>query len=168
VLIHWQGGQHAELSLRKRRTGQHRWTTSVETADLIRQLARRMSDKQIAAQLNRLGIRTAKGHTWTRIRVGNFRTIHEIPNYSPGEREARGELTLEEAATQLGVSYSTVQRLIQRRQVPAQQVCPGGPWTLRAEDVEAFRTQNSAKQSRKNRPSSPHRDQQTLVFPEDI
>ena len=53
VLIHWQGGQHSELLLRKRRTGQHRWTTSVETADLIRQLARRMSDKQIAAQLNR-------------------------------------------------------------------------------------------------------------------
>jgi excisionase family DNA binding protein len=168
VLIHWQGGEHSELSLRKRRPGQHRWTASIETVDLIQQLARRMSDKQIAAQLNRLGIETAKGHTWTRIRVGNFRTIHEIPNYSPGEREARGELTLEEAATQLGVSYSTVQRMIQRRQVPAKQVCPGGPWTLRAEDVEAFRTQNSAKQSRKNRPSSPHRNQQTLEFPEGI
>ncbi len=90
VLIHWQGGQHSELSLRKRRAGEHRWTTSVETVDLIRQLARRMMDKQLAAQLNRLGIKTAKGHTWTRIRVGNFRTIHEIPNYSPGEREARG------------------------------------------------------------------------------
>jgi excisionase family DNA binding protein len=100
--------------------------------------------------------------------VGNFRTIHEIPNHSPGEREARGELTLEEAATQLGVSYSTVQRMIQRRQVPAQQVCPGGPWALRAEDVEALRAQNGTNKSRKNRPSLPHRDQQTLVFPEDI
>jgi DNA invertase Pin-like site-specific DNA recombinase len=62
VLIHWQGGQHSELSLRKRRAGEHRWTTSVETIDLIRQLARRMMDKQLAAQLNRLGIKTAKGH----------------------------------------------------------------------------------------------------------
>jgi excisionase family DNA binding protein len=167
VLIHWQGGQHSELSLRKRRTGQHRWTTAVETVDLIRHLARRMSDQQIAAQLNRLGIKTAKGHTWTRVRVGNFRTIHEIPNYSPGEREARGELTLEQAATQLRVSYSTVQRMIQSRQLPAQQVCPGGPWTLRGEDVEAFRIQNSAKPCRKSRPSSPDRNQQTLVFPED-
>ena len=167
VMIHWQGGQHSELSLRKRHVGEHRWTTSVETVDLIRQLARRMSDKQLAAQLNRLGIKTAKGHTWTRTRVGNFRTIHEITNYSPGEREARGELTLEEAATQLGVSYSTVQRLIQRRRLPAQQICPGGPWTLRAEDVEVFHTKNSAKTSRKNCPSPPLRDQQTLVFPED-
>ncbi len=168
VLIHWQGGQHTELSLRKRRTGQHRWTTSVETVDLIRQLARRMSDKQIAAQLNRLGIKTAKGHTWTRVRVGNFRTIHEIPNHSPGEREARGELTLEEAAARLGVSYSTMQRLIRRQQVPAQQVCPGGPWTLRTEDVEAFRTQDGSGRPPKKRPSSPDRDQRTLEFPEDI
>jgi hypothetical protein len=72
VLIHWKGGQHSELSLRKRRPGEHRWTAPAETVDLIRQLARRMSDKQIAAQLNRLGVETAKGHTWTRIRVGNF------------------------------------------------------------------------------------------------
>jgi excisionase family DNA binding protein len=166
VLIHWQGGQHSELSLRKRRPGEHRWTTSVETVDLIRQLARRMSDKQIAAQLNRLGIETAKGHTWTRIRVGNFRNIHEIPNYSPGEREARGELTLEEAATRLGVSYSTVQRMIQRRQLPAHQVCPGGPWTVRADEVEASRTQKGASRPLMSRPSSPHRNQQTLEFPE--
>jgi excisionase family DNA binding protein len=168
VLIHWQGGQHSELLLRKRRPGQHRWTTAAETVELIRQLARRMSDKQIAAQLNRLGLKTAKEHTWTRVRVGNFRTIHEIPNYSPGEREARGELTLEQAAAQLGVSYSTVQRLIQRRQVPAQQVCPGGPWILRAADVEAFRTQNAAERSRRSRPSSPDPNQKTLEFPEDI
>src|SRR5512142_1610825 len=165
VLIHWQGGQHSELSLRKRRPGEHRWTTSVETADLIRQLARRMSDKQIAAQLNRLGIETAKGHTWTRIRVGNFRTIHEIPNYSPGEREARGELTVEEAASRLGVSYSTVQRMIQRRQLPAQQVCPGGPWALRTEDVEAFLAQNGVHRPPRHCPSSPHRNQRSREFP---
>ncbi|HMB03854.1 MAG TPA: recombinase family protein, partial [Isosphaeraceae bacterium] len=166
VLIHWQGGQHSELSLRKRRSGQHRWATPIETVDLIRHLARRMPDKQIAAQLNRLGIETAKGHTWTRIRVGNFRTIHEIPNYSHGEREARGELTVEEAASRLGVSYSTVQRMIQRRQLPAQQVCPGGPWALRTEDVEAFLAQNSVHRPPRHRPSSPHRNQRSLEFPE--
>jgi excisionase family DNA binding protein len=166
VLLHWQGGQHSELSLRKRRPGEHRWTTPVGTVDLIRQLARRMPDKQIAAHLNRLGIETAKGHTWTRIRVGNFRTIHEIPNYSLGEREARGELTVEEAAARLGVSYSTVQRMIQRRQLPARQVCPRGPWVLHTEDVEAFLAQHSAPQPPRRRPSSPHRDQRTLEFPE--
>jgi AraC-like DNA-binding protein len=82
---------------------------------LIRQLARLLSDKQIAAQLNRMNIKTSKGHTWTRTRVGNFRTVNDIPNYTPGERQARREMTIEEVAQKLGVSYSTVQRMIQSR-----------------------------------------------------
>ena len=84
---------------------QDRRTTPKETTQLIRELARIMPDKQIAAQLNRLGIPTAKGHTWTRIRVGNFRTQNYIANFQSDERQARGELTVEEAAEKLGVSY---------------------------------------------------------------
>ncbi len=28
VLVHWQGGQHTELNLRKRKVGEHRWKTA--------------------------------------------------------------------------------------------------------------------------------------------
>ena len=98
VLVHWQGGQHTELNLRKRKTGETRWKTADSTLALIEQLARVMSDRQIAAQLNRLGIKTAKGYGWTRGRVGNFRTDNAVANYTPGERQARGELTIEEVA----------------------------------------------------------------------
>src|ERR1700687_2866138 len=95
-----------------------------------------MSDKQIAAQLNRMGITSSRGHTWTRIRVGNFRKANDIPNYAPGERQARGELTIEQVAEKLGVSYSTVQRMIRRKQLAAHQICPGAPWTIRSKDLE--------------------------------
>jgi excisionase family DNA binding protein len=168
VLIHWQGGQHTELQLRKRRSGEHRFASPPEKVLLIRELAQRMSDKQIAAQLNRLGIKSAKGHTWTRTRVGNFRKIHTIPNHSPGEHEARGELTLEETASRLGVSYSTVQRLIRRGRLPARQICPRGPWIVLAKDVDAFQTQARALESPRSGASAPPSTQQTLLFPEDI
>jgi DNA invertase Pin-like site-specific DNA recombinase len=167
VLLHWQGGQHTELELRKRRPGEHRYASPPETVTLLRQLAQRMSDKQVAAQLNRLGIKTAKGHTWTRIRVGNFRKIHNIRNYCPEEQQARGELTLEETAARLGVSYSTVQRLIRRGQLPARQLCPKGPWIVLATDVEMFRTKAHGAGNARAGASSPPSTQQTLAFPED-
>jgi excisionase family DNA binding protein len=152
VMLHWEGGQHTELGLRKRRTGEHRWTTAPDTIKLIKQLARQLPDKQIAAHLNRMGIKTAKGHTWTRIRVGNFRNANNIPNFSPGEREERGELTIDEVAEKLGVSYSTVTRMIRRKQLPAHRACPGAPWIVRGEDLTSAR----------NRPSSDSPDQLIL------
>jgi excisionase family DNA binding protein len=159
ALVHWRGGQHTELNLRKRKNGEHRWKTSDDTSELIQQLARLMSDKQIAAQLNRMGIKSAKGHTWTRIRVGNFRKINGIPNYTPGERQARGELTIENVAEKLRVSYSTVQRMIQRKQLPASRVCLGAPWIIRATDVKTVAEHG---------PSSATSNQQHLDFVDDI
>ena len=160
VLIHWRGGQHTELNLRKRKTGEHRWKTSEDSLVLIQQLARLMSDKQIAGQLNRMGIKSSKEHTWTRTRVGKFRTVNDIPNYTPGERQARGELTVEEVAKKLGVSYSTVQRMIQRKQLPASQVCPGAPWIIRPEDLGPIRPNSTGNSD----PSSPSPNQKNLVF----
>lgn len=95
LIIHWQGGDHTELHVVKNQTGQHRWTTNVEVKALIMQLARQLNDGSIAALLNLLGHRTGKDHTWTEMRVRSFRGDHQIAVYKSGEREARGELTLE-------------------------------------------------------------------------
>jgi len=162
VLVHWQGGQHTELNLSKRKAGEHRWKTADSTAALIEQLARVLSDRQIAAQLNRMGIKTAKGYGWTRGRVGSFRTDNAIANYVPGERQARGELTIEETANRLGVSYSTVQRLIKGRQLPARQICAGAPWIIRSEDAGRFR--DCGGRQRFKVPSSEASAQQVLDF----
>ncbi len=162
VLVHWQGGQHSELNLRKRKTGEHRWKTEDSTLALVEQLARLMSDRQIAAQLNRMGIKSAKGHGWTRGRAGSFRTDNAIANYTPGERQARGELTIEEVANRLEVSYSTVQRMIKRRHLPARQVCAGAPWIIRAEDADSLGS--SARSLRSKAPSSNTPDQQAFEF----
>jgi excisionase family DNA binding protein len=162
VLIHWQGGQHTEVNLRKRKIGEHRWKTSNDTLGLIGQLARLMPDKQIAAQLNRMGIKSAKGHNWTRTRVGNFRTMNNIPNYIPGERQSRGEFTIEEVAKKLGVSYSTVQRTIQRKQLSARQVCPGAPWIIRSDSLEIPRQNLNHDALGRRTPSSASPTQETL------
>jgi excisionase family DNA binding protein len=136
LIIHWQGGDHTELNVVKNRSGQHRWTTNVEVKELITQLARQLNDGSIAALLNLLGHRTGKGHTWTEMRVRSFRGDHQIAVYKAGEREARGELTLEQAAEALATSKMTVLRMIGAGVLQATQACKGAPWVIRAVDVQ--------------------------------
>jgi excisionase family DNA binding protein len=135
LLIHWQGGDHTPLRVRKNATGNHRWTTDPDTTALIKELSRIMPDLTIAAVLNRGGTRTARGHTWTERRVYTFRKDHDIPPYREGERRERGELTLEEAADALSTSKMTVLRMIRAGTIRAHQVCKGAPWIINSEVV---------------------------------
>ncbi|HEY5658082.1 MAG TPA: helix-turn-helix domain-containing protein, partial [Myxococcota bacterium] len=136
LLMHWEGGDHTALEVRKNRTGEHRWKTDVEIGKIIEDLARLMPDSRIAALLNRADKRTAKGHRWTRNHVCVFRNKHGIAVYQEGERQARRELTLEEAAEALGVSLVRVRRLIKSKALPARQACVGAPWVIRQADLE--------------------------------
>jgi excisionase family DNA binding protein len=135
LALHWKGGDHTTLAVAKNRSGQHRWKTSAATEELIGDLARLVPDPSIASILNRLGVRTAKGHTWTQQRVRAFRNDHGIAVYRDGERAERGEVTLEEAAGRLGISKMTVARLIKDRLLPAKQTCIGAPYVIQEADL---------------------------------
>ena len=74
LLIHWAGGRHAELRMKKKETGRHRRCTSVEAVEVVRQMAGTFSDEQIALTLNRLGLRTGAGNTWNELRVSSLRS----------------------------------------------------------------------------------------------
>jgi excisionase family DNA binding protein len=138
LVLHWQGGDHTELQFEKVRTGQHRYVTNTDTVELIGALAMIQPDQMIASILNRLGRRTAHDQTWNARRVCSIRRHHAIPVYREGERQARGELTVSEVATILGVSSTTVLRMIRHKQLPATQVCANAPWILRKEDIDTF------------------------------
>jgi len=136
VKLHWKGGDHTALQVAKNRTGRTRWTTSVETERLIHDLARLGPDRSIASILNRLGVHTAKGLSWTQERVRGFRKDHQIAVYREGERAERGEIILHEAASRLGVSKMTVVRLIKDGLLPAKQACIGAPYVIRQADLD--------------------------------
>jgi excisionase family DNA binding protein len=136
LVLHWQGGDHTRLEVVKNRTGQNRWKTDVETVQLVRDLARILPDHSIAPLLNRLGIRSAKGQSWTQLRVRNFRSVHRITVYREGERAARRELILTEAASCLGVHRMTIIRLIRDGLLPARQTCVGAPYVIQEEDLD--------------------------------
>jgi excisionase family DNA binding protein len=161
LVLHWQGGDHTRLEVAKNRTGQNRWKTDIETVQLVRELARILPDHSIAPLLNRLGIRSAKGQSWTQLRVRNFRGVHQISVYRDGERTQRHELILHEAASLLGVHKMTVVRLIRDGLLPARQACVGAPYVIREDDLDRPALQRALANGRAVSPD-PH--QESLSF----
>jgi hypothetical protein len=93
LLIHWTGGRHSELRIKKNLTGKHSRCTSLEAIEIIRQMAGKFPDDQIAATLNRLAFRTGTGNTWTEGRIRSLRSYHEWPAYDVKTASRQG-LTL--------------------------------------------------------------------------
>ncbi len=136
LVLHWQGGDHTQVEFQKIGTGRHRYVTDDDLVEIVRMLARIEPDARIASILNRNQRRTAHGDEWTAKRVCSLRNNHAIPVYSEGERQARGEMSVSEVAAALGVTPTTVLRLIRLKQLRATQACVGAPWILRRTDVE--------------------------------
>jgi DNA invertase Pin-like site-specific DNA recombinase len=164
LVIHWRGGDHTRLSVRRNRAGRTRWATDADVIDLLRVLARQMSDTAIAALLNRAGKSTGRGNSWTRSRVCSVRSQQGVAVYREGERAERGESTLEEAAQTLSISVSTVRRLVASGILPARQLCKGAPWIIRCADLRSEEVQRAADARRHRRPPPDDARQQASLL----
>jgi excisionase family DNA binding protein len=121
LIIHWKGGQHSELRLRKPRTGEHGCCTSDDALAVIRSMASRWSDQDIAATLNRMALPTGQGKTWTAHRVSSIRRVRGIHAYKSAEKDGTW-LTLREAAQRCGVTSHRIRKLIKAGTLRAEQV----------------------------------------------
>ena len=134
LTIHWRGGQHSELRVRKPRTGEHGCATTEDALAVMRSMAGRWSDEHIAASLNRMGLPTGQGKTWTAHRVSSVRRVRGIHAYRSAEKDGQW-LTMTEAAKLLGVTSHAIRRLIKTGVLHAVQVIPGAPHQIRAADL---------------------------------
>ena len=163
VTVHWRGGQHSRLRVRKPRTGEHGCRTPEEALAVMERMAARWSDEGIAASLNRMGLRTGQGKTWTACRVGSIRKVHGLHAYRSAEKDGAW-LTMTEAATKLGVTNHVIRRLIEERILPAEQVVAGAPYQIRAVDLADQRI--AAALVRRGRPYRVGSADQIPMFPD--
>jgi excisionase family DNA binding protein len=161
LTIHWRGGQHSELRVRKPRSGEHECRTSEEAVAVIRSMATRWSDEEIAATLNRMGLPTGQGKTWTAHRVSSLRRVRGIHAYKSAEKNGEW-LTMSEAAATLGVSHHQIRRLIKEGSLAADQVVPDAPYQIRASDLHTDRVTTAL--ARKGRPCRVIPENQTSIF----
>lgn len=163
MMVRWQGGDHTPLAVKKNKAGHHRWSSAPDLDPLIQALARQLPDKDIASLLNRMGKITGRQNGWTQSRVCSFRNQRGIDVYNVGERIARSEHTLKEAAEILDVQPMTVLRMIRAGHLPAEQYCKGAPWVIRRTDIDHPDIQHYAK-SGMRRPLSKSDAQRLLDF----
>jgi excisionase family DNA binding protein len=115
--------------------------------------------------LNRVGIRTARGLTWNAGRVRAYRSYHNLPALDRTNDKPSEILTLDEAASMLGVCTMTVRRLIGRGILPAVQPAPFVPWSIRRSDLDEPRVQQAVQASKDYRPRTTSRDTKTPKIP---
>jgi len=165
LVIHWKGGKHTPLMLPRNRTGQHRRSTDRAVVDVVRDLARAQSDGDIARVLNRLGYRTGADNTWTALRVLSLRRYHGIAAF---ERSAdrRGILTIADAAATLGVSATTVRRMVTLGVLPATQPIRHAPWTIQQEDLARDAVRQAVDAIKAGRALPRSRDEAQLTLSE--
>jgi excisionase family DNA binding protein len=161
LTIHWRGGQHSELRVRKPNTGEHGCRTSEDAVAVISSMATKWSDEDIAASLNRMGLPTGQGKTWTAHRVASLRRVRGIHAYKSAEKDGAW-LTMSEAAAKLGVSNHQIRRLIKEGALPAQQVVFDAPYQIKAADLLTEQVQTAL--ARKGRPCRVVSKNQTSMF----
>lgn len=161
LVIHWHGGQHSEVRVPKPRSGEHGCRTSDEAVEVIRRMAGQWSDEHIAASLNRMGMPSGQGKTWTAHRVSSIRRVRDIRAYKPAEGD-REWLTMSQAAEKLGISNHRIRSLIKQGLLPAEQVVPRAPYQIRAADLADERVIEAV--SRTSRPCRGADDKQISMF----
>lgn len=163
LTVHWRGGQHSQLRVRKPRTGEHGCQTPEEALAVMEHMAARFSDADIAATLNRMGVRTGQDKTWTAHRVSSIRRVRGIHAFRSAEKDGVW-LTMREAAAKLGVTSHVIRRLIKSGKLPAEQVVPGAPWQIQAKDLKNACVIDALKH--KGRPCHAGDPDQIPMFPD--
>ena len=134
-IIHWNGGSHTQFEMAKPQCGMGD-KTSLEDVDVVRRMAVRYGDDEIARVLNKLGRRTGKGNRWNKQRVATVRRKYAIEGHR--HRPAAPEiLTLRQAATYCGVSPTAIKRLVANGLLESAQVVPWAPWEIKRSDLDS-------------------------------
>jgi hypothetical protein len=138
LTIHWRGGQHSQLRVRKPKSGEHGCHTPEEALAAMRSMATLWSDEDIAASLNRMGVplvRERPGRRTVSARCG--RCTGSTPTVPP-RRMANGS-PCPKPRQRLGSRATASDGSSRTAFLPAEQVVPGAPYQIRASDLHSER-----------------------------
>jgi hypothetical protein len=160
--LKWSGGHHTELRGSRRGSSDRRGKDLSSLLDTLRKIA---DDESMSRALNRAGVLTPSGKTWTKNRVSQSRRRAGIASFDARLKEREGWLTQSEAATYLGISPMSLNRLIQQGILPAEGESRL-PQVIRPSDLEskAIRAEVRRIKSHGNAPLPKNPNQKSLLY----
>jgi excisionase family DNA binding protein len=163
-VLHWVGGRHSELPLVKNMQARPSDRTDDDVVRVVRQMAGRWRDEDIAAALNRIGCRTPTGKTWTAPRVREKRSRMKLPPYDPSLRDG-ALITCAEAAKRLGLSTQYVGQLLARGVIPGTRAAPGLQWDVPAAALDTPELREKLRDLRERRRGMSEPEKRNLTIP---
>jgi DNA invertase Pin-like site-specific DNA recombinase len=149
LTIHWKGGNHSVVRVKKTAVGHHRYRTDKEAIDIVRELAAIMPDRTIAATLNRLSHKTAHGQNWTQSLVRSLRKSYSVPAYDSTSQNRQGRVTMTEAAKVLGTYPMLIRRLIKMGIIESKQIVPYAPHLIAVSQLKTQLVRDAVKSIRR-------------------
>ena len=125
--LRWQGGACEDIPITVPPSYYDLVRYPEEVVDRVRVLVHDLPDSQVALQLNKEGIRSAKGTGFTRSVVSWIRYAHKIP---AAVLKLPGELTVNEIAEKFGVSLHVVYYWIERKVISARRPHGGAQYYI--------------------------------------
>lgn len=135
--VRWHTGAADEVTVNRKGPGR----TPATALELIRRHGATRTSEQLAAQLNTAGLTTGKGRPWDTAAVARVRDTYGIP--APRTAAVReGEVSISQAAAQLGVAPKAVGNWIRKGQLPARRGA-AGRWCISWDEAtqELYRQQ---------------------------
>jgi hypothetical protein len=137
--ILWKGGAVAERSAHLPKVPN--WNaTAVDVVSLVRELAQRHTDEQIARILCRKRIKSARdGLAFGAQRVANLRLSHGIECYRKSNDRGTPTVSVDEAAESLSVARHTIYLWLRNGLLKGDQITAGAPWRVYVTDADRRR-----------------------------
>lgn len=125
--VRWQGDACEEIRVELPRPNAERWRHDDQLIERVGELSKTLDDKQIAATLNREGIKTNKGNVFTIKSIQWIRHKHNIP---PVDDQKAEELTVKEVSARFAVSPGIVYDWIAKGLIHARRRNARSPYLL--------------------------------------
>jgi len=152
VHIRWQGNACTDITLQRPPSAADRVRYPAAVVDRVRELARHLTDAEIAEQFRREGSISATGKTFTGLIIREIRFTYRIP---PPVLRKPEELTVAQVAEHFGVREGVVYYWIEYAHLQARRLNAGSPYWITLNATDELRLRDWVQNSERIHPHIP-------------